>query len=159
MPRHRRTTPAACALSLALLLAGPGGAAGLESGRGAEAAGREARVGQRRQRRRVPRGSWGGQGVRLEVGGRGAEVEFDCAHGTTSALALDASGRFDVAGTFVREHGGPVRHGEEPEQLPARYAGRVEGTEMTLRVVVEGLDETLTFTLTRGRDPQLHKCL
>lgn len=158
MPRRRRTTPAACALLLAL--AGPGWpAAGLESGRGAGAAFGEARVEQRRQRRRVPKGSWGGRGVRLEVRAGGAEVELDCAHGTTNALALDASGRFDAAGTFVLERGGPVREGEEPERLPARYSGRVEGAEMTLRVEVEALGETLTFTLTRGRDPRLTKCL
>jgi len=41
---------------------------------------------------------------------KGAEVEFDCAHGQmTQRTTLDRHGDFDVAGTFTPEHGGPVR--------------------------------------------------
>jgi hypothetical protein len=89
----------------------------------------------------------------------GAEVEFDCAHGKLGRLALDAGGGFDVAGTFTRERGGPVRSDEEAEELPARYSGKVEGEKMTLRVVAEGVGETLNFTLTRGNAGRLRKCL
>jgi N-acyl-phosphatidylethanolamine-hydrolysing phospholipase D len=38
-------------------------------------------------------------------------------------LQVDERGRFSVAGTFVPEHGGPVRPGEVPESRPARYQG------------------------------------
>lgn len=103
--------------------------------------------------------AWGGTGVRLEVGAGGGKVEFDCAHGTLGKVAPDAEGGFDVGGTFVRERGGPVRSDEQPEKLPARYRGKIEGESMTLRVSVEGLGETLTYTLTRGRTARLRKCL
>jgi hypothetical protein len=58
----------------------------------------------------------------------------------------------------VREHGGPVRVGEVPDSVPARYVGRVDGDRMTLRVLV-GRDTLGPFELRRGAEPQLFKCL
>jgi hypothetical protein len=58
----------------------------------------------------------------------------------------------------VREHGGPIRVGEVPDSLPARYAGHVRGDRMTLRVLV-GADTLGPFELRRGAEPQLFKCL
>lgn len=176
---HGYTRLAACALPLLLALAAQGGACrggGAAGRRDANAANAKAAnvnagdagpggragapgVSQGRESGGVAAGAWGGAGVRLEVGAAGAEVEFDCAHGTLGRLALDAGGGFDVAGTFTRERGGPARSGEEPEKLPARYSGKVEGEKMSLRVVAEGLDETLDFTLTRGDAGSLRKCL
>lgn len=109
----------------------------------------------------VAAGMWGGERVRLVVRGDGAEVEFDCAHGRIDGrLRLDADGRFDAAGTFVAEHGGPVREGAREEGQPARYSGRVRGKTMTLSVRLAGPDEDAeTFTLTHGREAELTKCL
>jgi hypothetical protein len=110
------------------------------------------------QKRRLTDGVWGGTGIRLEVSGGGAEVEFDCARGRTGELSLDAEGRFSVRGTLANERGGPIRLGEEPKPVPATYAGRVTGETMALRVSTEDGDD-LDFTLTRGSQGRLRKCL
>src|SRR2546425_2074319 len=57
-------------------------------------------------------GMWGGDHVAMTVGDAGSHLEFDCAHGDVpGALKTDARGNFSEAGTFVREHGGPIRLG------------------------------------------------
>ena len=69
----------------------------------------------------VPSGTWAGEHIVLEVTAAGATVEFDCAHGTIdAALILDSAGRFDVAGSFTRESGGPTR--QDPERAVPRAA-------------------------------------
>ncbi|HVF50624.1 MAG TPA: hypothetical protein VNA19_11090 [Pyrinomonadaceae bacterium] len=109
----------------------------------------------------VPAGEWGGAHVGLTVTASGGRIEFDCAHGSIDGkLSLDAEGRFSVAGSFVKERGGPVRIDEKPDSSPARYSGRVEGKKMTLTLVLTDSGEDLgTFTLTRGESPHLTKCL
>lgn len=111
--------------------------------------------------RTAPAGEWGTRGAELNVTPAGAEIEFDCAHGTIDEpLRLDLSGRFDAAGTFSRERGGPVRIDEKPDSHPARYRGRVEGQTMTLTVTLtETKEDIVTLTLTRGQPPRLTKCL
>jgi hypothetical protein len=104
-------------------------------------------------------GRWGGVHVALTLTDSGGTIEYDCAHGGLGTpVRLDRAGRFDVAGVHVREHGGPVRVGEVPDSLPARYAGDVTGDRMTLRVFV-GTDTLGRFELRRGAEPQLFKCL
>jgi hypothetical protein len=106
----------------------------------------------------VATGTWGGEHLVLEVSDKGAEAEFDCAHGQiTEPIALDQRGDFDAAGTFTPEHGGPVRRGEVPPAAPARYSGHVDGDTMTLKVFRDK-EEVGTFTLTRGNRPLLMKC-
>ncbi|HYG82089.1 MAG TPA: hypothetical protein VD861_16945 [Pyrinomonadaceae bacterium] len=106
-------------------------------------------------------GTWGGAHVQMEVGRDGARLEFDCAHGGTDGpLAAGDDGRFDLAGYFVFERGGPVRAGQKEKRLPARYSGRVEGQTMTLDVTLtEGGEHVGTFTLKRGHAGRLTKCL
>src|SRR5687768_2198894 len=88
------------------------------------------------EERALPPGTWGGDHILLDVAVGGATVELDCAHGAVEeAIRLDSEGRFDVAGTYVQERGGPVREGGE-DARPARYAGRVEGKTMTLTIAV-----------------------
>src|SRR6266850_2960093 len=85
----------------------------------------------------VPGGSWGGVHVAMEVADKGTAIEFDCAHGMISErLVLDREGRFRAKGTFVREHGGPIREGETPASHPASYSGNVRGKAMTLTVTL-----------------------
>lgn len=111
--------------------------------------------------RQMPAGLWGGQGLRFEVTGQGAVVEYDCAHGTVDQpIVLDAEGRFEAAGTHAAEHGGPVREGEQPETHPARYAGKVQGSALTVTVTLTDSGETVgTFAAALGRTPVLRKCL
>lgn len=108
----------------------------------------------------VKAGTWGGQGVRLVVGSGGAQVEYDCAHGTLdAALRLDAQGRFDVAGTHTREGPGPIRIGIKRESRPARYTGSIDGQTMTLTVTLTDTNDTLgPFTLYYDQQGRLIKC-
>lgn len=139
-----------------------GGVATVNANAGANVnAGESKKVEQQGGGKSAEAGAWGGRGARLEVGERGeARVEFDCAHGTVERLALDAEGNFNARGLLVKERGGPVHAGREEEGEPARYAGKVEGKTMTLRVVLTGSGEEVgSYTLTHGRGARLTKCL
>ncbi len=111
--------------------------------------------------RRVAAGSWGAMGIAMTVTETGARIEYDCAHGAISEpLLLDADGRFDVKGLHFREHGGPVREGEESRGDPVRYTGQVTGENMDLTVKPEGSDTPIgSHTLVRGKTGRIHKCL
>lgn len=107
----------------------------------------------------VVTGDWNAQHLSLTLGSSGGTTEYDCAHGTLAApVRLDAKGRFDVPGTHTREHGGPIREGEEPDSRPARYLGRLEDGVLSMRVVVEA-DTLGPFRLRRDGRVQLVKCL
>jgi hypothetical protein len=108
--------------------------------------------------RALATGAWGGEHIVLEVSERGAEAEFDCAHGqVTQPIMLDKHGDFDVAGTFTREQGGPMRRDENVTAAPARYLGHVDGHIMSLTVTL-GKGKMGSFTLIRGSLPNLTKC-
>jgi hypothetical protein len=109
---------------------------------------------------RVPNGTWGGDHAVLTVTDNGGRVEFDCAHGSLDhPLRLDDRGRFSVAGTFVPEHGGPVRAGEVPESRPARYQGRLDRQKLEFTVTTEGHTGSEPFTVTLAKGPKLTKCV
>jgi diaminopimelate epimerase len=103
---------------------------------------------------------WGGEHIRLTVNARGAEIEYDCAHGTiTAALPLKRGGKFELTGTHVREHGGPIRLNQKPAQLSARYTGSINGKTMTLAITLPDTAETIgNYTLTRGSAGRVWKC-
>jgi hypothetical protein len=169
----------AAANCLALLLVVGGRAEGARAGAAASrfdavggAVTRQRRIARRATRRRVSKrmkqvglaeGLWGGAHIGLTVREGGAEVEFDCAHGTIERrIVLDAYGRFDVGGTFVPE-GGPVSISidgvAQEKSYSARYRGRVEGRRMTLNVLVSETGATFDdLTLSHGRAPVLEKC-
>jgi hypothetical protein len=111
--------------------------------------------------KRVAAGNWGGMGIAMEVTESGTRIEYDCAHGTINQpLLLDAQGRFNVKGLHFREHGGPIREGEESRGQPVRYMGQVTGDTMTLTVRPEGSDrDTGSYKLVRGKTGRIHKCL
>ena len=108
--------------------------------------------------RSIAKGTWGGEHIILEASEKGAEVEFDCAHGqVTQPIRLDRHSDFDVAGTFTHEHGGPVRRDENPADVPARYFGHVDGHTMHLTVALDK-EKLGSFTLTHGSLTNLRKC-
>jgi hypothetical protein len=115
-------------------------------------------------RRRAPDtlmpGVWGGEHVRFEVTEQGANVEYDCAHGTVEGkIVVDARGRFGVYGTHYEEHGGPARLGGEAAGYRVRLSGRVGGSLMRLTVTRAGTRKVIgTFDLARDREPELVKC-
>jgi hypothetical protein len=106
-------------------------------------------------------GMWGGDHIALTVADTGTHSEFDCAHGDIpSTLMVNARNEFDVSGTFVREHGGPIRVGEMPDSHPAAYVGSVTVTTMMLTVRLTDTNEVIgTFTLSRGSPGRVVKCL
>ena len=109
---------------------------------------------------KVALGIWGGDHVRMDVAEKGAELEFDCAHGSTDQpVSLDDQGRFEIKGVFVREHHGPIRVGREPKPEPALYTGKLQGTTMTLWVTLMGSNETIgTYSLVHGEQARVRKC-
>ena len=106
-------------------------------------------------------GVWGGDHISLSVVNASTHLELDCAHGDIPAVpTLDRQGQFDVAGTYVREHGGPIRLGEIPDSHPAIYAGLVASTTMTLTIRLSDTNEPVgTFTLVSGSSGRVFKCL
>jgi len=138
--------------------ASPGSASIASSSLNPSSAQRRRRARRRRAADALMPGVWGGDHIRLEVTDGGAAIEYDCAHATVEGkILVDAAGRFSVAGTYYREHGGPVREGEAPNGQRIRLDGRVGGSLMTLKVSRAG--RTLdTHTLTRDREAQLFKC-
>jgi hypothetical protein len=106
-------------------------------------------------------GLWGGEHVTLTVNDASSHLEFDCAHGDIpSALKPGADKTFTVPGTFVREHGGPIREDENVDARPAMYIGSVTGQTMQLTIRLTDPDSLIgTFTLIHGAPGRLLKCL
>jgi hypothetical protein len=79
-------------------------------------------------------GIWGGDSAGLIVSDTSAHLHIACTSGDVSGrVAVDASGRFDVAGSYrLREF--PIAGGPP---LPARFVGRLQGTVVTLSVTVD----------------------
>lgn len=113
-----------------------------------------------RKPRRIAPGAWGGQHISMQVSESSATIEFDCAHAQIDGpLVTDRRGRFDLKGTYAREHGGPVRDNEQSAGQPARYTGWTDGKKMTLTVTLAGQKEAIgTFNLARGTEGRLFKC-
>ena len=106
----------------------------------------------------MPTGLWGGDHIALTVQDKSAHVEFDCAHGDIPIRLPDAP--FTVAGTFVRERGGPIRVDETADSRPATYVASTAGSVMTLTIRLTDSGELVgTFTLTRGSSGRVVKCL
>lgn len=109
---------------------------------------------------RMQDGMWGGDHIRMEVNSGGANLEFDCAHGSIpESIVLDEHSQFDIAGTIVLEHPGPIREGEEPKPVAARYHGLVTDNDLDLKIILTDSDKEFgTFRLTFGRTPRIFKC-
>ena len=106
-------------------------------------------------------GAWGGDHVRITVGAARSTLEYDCAHGTIDEpFAVDASGRFNLAGTHVIETPGPIRENDDPLRHPARYTGSTDGRLLTYTVTLTDSNETLgPFALALNGVGRVLKCL
>ena len=105
-------------------------------------------------------GSWGGPHIQMQVNNGSATIEYDCATGTIKGpLKVDSRGRFSLLGTHVREHGGPIRLGEDRSGVPARYTGWTDGKTMKLTVTLTSTKTDVgTFELTHGAIGRIRKC-
>lgn len=108
----------------------------------------------------LPTGNWGGQHISLEVTGTGGKLEFDCARGEiNSKIVLDKQRRFSVSGTYVEEHGGPVRQSDKPQSQKVLYIGQLTGDKIKLTIKRSDTKKVIgAFTLTRGQEAFIVKC-
>lgn len=108
----------------------------------------------------VKTGLWGGEHISLEVTADGATVDYDCAHGSIDQkIILNERGRFSVAGTHVRERGGPVRKDDNVDTHPAKFSGQIENDTMMLTVTETDTKESVgTYKLIYGAKPSIMKC-
>lgn len=104
-------------------------------------------------------GQWGGAHIGLSLDVSGGRIEYDCATGTIAPIMPAAGGAFASEGTHTPEHGGPVREGEVLPTYKARFVGTVSGDRMSLRGEIENGVELGPFTLTRGAEPGVFRCL
>ncbi len=143
--RLKVTLAAAALLLVAAHPAAGGGAAATPQARAADA---------------LTPGVWGGRHIRFEVTERGADIEYDCAHGRVEGrIVVDARGRFNVTGMHYEERGGPVRPGGQAPGYRVRLSGVVGGSLLKLTVTRAGTRRVIgTFSLGRDREPELVKC-
>jgi hypothetical protein len=115
-------------------------------------------IAEARKMQSIPTGNWGGQHINMKVGAKSATIEYDCATGMIQGpLVVDANGNFKLRGTHQRQHGGPIRSDETPQDHPATYTGSIKGNTMTLNLKV-GDSEEETFTLEKGKEGELFRC-
>jgi hypothetical protein len=105
-------------------------------------------------------GTWGGDNVLLTVSDTGSHVEFGCAHGDMPGRLIANDGSFAASGTFVREHGGPIRVDEPQDVHPALYSGTIAGATLKLSVRLTDSGEAIgSFSLLHGAPGRVAKCL
>lgn len=106
-------------------------------------------------------GDWGGAGIRLEVRGAGATLEFDCATGWWEERPALGQGDFAVDGTYAPERPGPIGEDDPPPpEWSVVYEGTVDGDRMRLGIRVPSQDLAIgPFELHRGAEGDLRKCL
>src|SRR4029450_12762619 len=109
----------------------------------------------------LPPGQWGGEHISLTVSPAGASLEVDCAHGPVDeAPRLDSQGQFNLRGTYVREHGGPIRDGEPEDSHPALYFGQLQGPSVMLSIRLPDVGMQIgPYVAQLGQQPRLVKCL
>jgi hypothetical protein len=103
---------------------------------------------------------WGGDHVSLVMSEKNATLEFDCAEGVIlNAVKPDASGNFNVEGTYTPQRGGPVKKDAPPQDIPATYKGTIQGNTMHLEVILANPEQQPPpLTLTRGKAGRVVKC-
>jgi hypothetical protein len=95
----------------------------------------------------------------MVIGSPDTRIEYDCAEGAIlGPIIPDPGGTFEVEGTHTPGHGGPEREGGDLH-YKVRFTGSVRGDEMTLQGRVENGVLLGPFTLRRGAEPQIFRCL
>lgn len=105
-------------------------------------------------------GQWGGPHIGLILEGGLGTIEYDCASGTIDTPVIPApDGSFAATGTHRPGQGGPIRVGQIFTSVRANYAGKIDKDHITLGVVLEDGTAIGPFSLDRGAQPQLTRCL
>ena len=105
-------------------------------------------------------GQWGGTHIGLTLTDTGGTIEYDCAAGRlVEPLTPGSDGKFEVDGLHTTGHGGPAREGEVLPTYRARFSGTVQGNRMTLTGRVENGVLLGPFSLRRGAEAGILRCL
>jgi hypothetical protein len=105
-------------------------------------------------------GARGGEHVGLGLTLAGGSLEYDCAAGTlTGPLITRGDGTFTAKGMHTPGHGGPDIEGQVPPSYPVRYNGSVRGNIMILEGRADNGVVLGPFTLRRGAQPMIFRCL
>ena len=104
-------------------------------------------------------GEWGGPHIGLTLDSSGGRIEYDCAAGTIGPVIPGAGGRFAVAGTHTPGWGGPEIEGQVRPTYATQFSGTIRGDRMTLEGRVENGVVLGPFTLGRGDEPGIFRCL
>ena len=105
-------------------------------------------------------GDWGGTHVGLKLNAAGGTLDYDCAAGTIDGpVVMQPDGTLDAIGMHTPGWGGPERVGEVRPSYRTRYSGSVRGDRMILQGRVENGVLLGPFTLVRGAEPVLMRCL
>ena len=108
----------------------------------------------------VDTGVWGGDHVTMSVSASGTHLEFDCAHGDIPGALSADHGAIASTGTYVREHGGPIRVDEPMDVHPALYSGSLSNGRMSLSIrLTDSGDVVGPFDLVHGTAGRVFKCL
>lgn len=90
----------------------------------------------------------------------GGTIEYDCAAGTISEpVTVHSDGTFTAEGTHTPGWGGPEIEGQVMPTYRVRYNGSVRGDTMVLLGRVENGVLLGPFTLRRGAEPIIFRCL
>ena len=117
-------------------------------------------------------GTWGGQGIKMEVGVASTTFEFDCGSGSIKVpIALSSDGNFSVQGQYQVEAGSPARdttisteddaQRSQPadEAASTRYSGKLKAGKMSLELFDSAGRSLGKFELRRGAVARLRKCM
>ncbi len=105
-------------------------------------------------------GQWGGTHVGLTLTATGGTLEYDCAAGTIAGpLTVRADGSFEAQGSHTPGSGGPEIVGQVRPAYGARYSGMVRGDRMILEAQMANGVRMGPFTLRRGAEPIIFRCL
>ena len=104
-------------------------------------------------------GDWGGPHVGLRLDASGGQLDYDRAAGTIGPIVLAPDGRFTAAGKHTPGTGGPEIEGQPRPSFAASYARRVSRDRMTLVGKLANGVELGPFTLRRGAEPGIFRCL
>lgn len=105
-------------------------------------------------------GTWGGPHIGLSLDPAGGAIEYDCASGRlTEPLVPRPNGGFDVGGTHTPGSGGPDIEGVVLPTYRVRFTGFVRGDRMTMTGQVENGAVLGPFSLRRGTEPGIFRCL
>jgi hypothetical protein len=109
---------------------------------------------------KIALGTWGGDTAGMIVSDTSLHLHIGCTFGDVSGrVTLDASGRFDVTGSYLI-HAFPIAIGPT---MPARFTGRLDGSTLTVTATVTDTIQKQTavlgpVTVVYKREPKMRVC-